>query len=109
MQDLGKPLDLAYSDKLLTFEFSALDFTSPGTVRACARFDAAGFLSIPQVKGLVVSAGLTEIRPYRHADGGRILSAGGIYYTRVGIFSGNVNFNESLPSGLRSTSYPPHR
>ena len=24
----GKPLDLAYSDKLLTFEFSALDFTS---------------------------------------------------------------------------------
>jgi signal transduction histidine kinase/ligand-binding sensor domain-containing protein/CheY-like chemotaxis protein/HPt (histidine-containing phosphotransfer) domain-containing protein len=31
LQDLpgpGKPLDLAYSDKLLTFEFSALDFTS---------------------------------------------------------------------------------
>jgi signal transduction histidine kinase/ligand-binding sensor domain-containing protein/CheY-like chemotaxis protein/HPt (histidine-containing phosphotransfer) domain-containing protein len=28
MQDLGKPLSLAYSDKLLTFEFSALDFTS---------------------------------------------------------------------------------
>ena len=28
-QELGKALNLAYSDKLLTFEFSALDFTSP--------------------------------------------------------------------------------
>src|ERR1051326_8930798 len=69
-----------------------------------ARFDAAGFVSIPSVKGLVVSAGVTEIRPYRNADGGRIFSVGGIYYTRVGIFSGNVNLDESLPSGLRSTS-----
>lgn len=33
MQDLRKPLDLAYSDKLLTFEFSALDFTSPDNNR----------------------------------------------------------------------------
>ena len=33
MQDLGKALDLAYSDKLLTFEFSALDFTSPDNNR----------------------------------------------------------------------------
>jgi signal transduction histidine kinase/ligand-binding sensor domain-containing protein/CheY-like chemotaxis protein/HPt (histidine-containing phosphotransfer) domain-containing protein len=36
LQDLpeaGRPLQLAYSDKLLTFEFSALDFTSPGNNR----------------------------------------------------------------------------
>lgn len=46
-QDLpgpAKPLELAYSDKLLTFEFSALDFTSPGNNRYMYQlegFDAA--------------------------------------------------------------------
>jgi len=39
VQDLGKPLDLAYSDKLLTFEFSALDFTAPGNNRYMYRLE----------------------------------------------------------------------
>ncbi|HEY7638594.1 MAG TPA: two-component regulator propeller domain-containing protein [Steroidobacteraceae bacterium] len=42
VQDLpgpAKPLDLAYSDKLLTFEFSALDFTSPDNNRYVYRLE----------------------------------------------------------------------
>lgn len=47
LQDLpgpDRPLQLAYSDKLLTFEFAALDFTSPGNNRYTYQlegFDAA--------------------------------------------------------------------
>ncbi len=70
-----------------------------------ARFDVAGMFSIEKVKGLVLSAGYTEIRPYRTiGGGGRIISLGGIYYHRIAILTANINFNEALPGKQRSTS-----
>ena len=39
LPQLGRPLRLAYDDKLVTFEFAALDFTSPANNRYSYRLD----------------------------------------------------------------------
>jgi YaiO family outer membrane protein len=68
------------------------------------RYDVAGIFSVPKVKGMAFSAGLTELPAYGNSGGGRIIALGDIYYWRKFIFSGSVNLNFARPGNQRSVS-----
>src|SRR5262249_2361995 len=60
-----QPLELAYSDKLLTFEFSALDFTSPDNNRYMYQLE--GF------DGAWTEAGAVRRATYTNLDAGNYM------------------------------------
>lgn len=68
------------------------------------RYDVAGILSVPKVKGMALSAGLTILPAYKNSGGGRIIALGDIYYWRKFIFGGSVNLNFAQPGNRRSVS-----
>jgi signal transduction histidine kinase/ligand-binding sensor domain-containing protein/DNA-binding response OmpR family regulator/HPt (histidine-containing phosphotransfer) domain-containing protein len=61
----GRPLKLGYDDKLVTFDFAALDFTSPANNRYAYRLD--GFDSA------WIDAGAAHRATYTNLDAGRYL------------------------------------
>ena len=67
------------------------------------RWDVQGLVDFLPVPGLVLSAGLTELR-YSAPSAGRIVSAGSMYYRGHAILSGVVRFNTDKPSGAHSRS-----
>jgi YaiO family outer membrane protein len=67
------------------------------------RADASAYATVPGVRGLVASVGLTEIR-YAGAAGGRIVSVGPMYYGGRGIYSGVLRLNTDRVSGAHSAS-----
>jgi YaiO family outer membrane protein len=68
------------------------------------RYDLAGFVAVPRVKGMAVSVGWTELPAYRTSGGGRIIAIGDLYYWRKFIFSGSVNLNFARPGSEKSVS-----
>ncbi len=78
--------------------------TSPGggpVLYPQFRWDVQGLVDVVPIKGLVVAGGLTQIY-YRGPAGGRIISAGSLYYRGRAILSGTVRFNKDNASGERS-------
>jgi YaiO family outer membrane protein len=66
------------------------------------RLDLSGFISVPFVKGLVFSTGISHF-PKQNGGGSDILSVGGIYYGKI-IFIGSLNYNISRPGNITSLS-----
>lgn len=69
------------------------------------RTDASLFVAVPGVKGVLVNAGITDLRFTDSRTGGRILSVGSTLYRGKGIYSGAVYFNEDRAGGARSNSW----
>jgi YaiO family outer membrane protein len=69
------------------------------------RTDAAVFVAVPGVKGVLVSGGLTDLRFTDSRTGGQIFSVGSMVYKGRGIFSGAVRFNTDRASGDHSKSW----
>ncbi|MBN2320799.1 MAG: YaiO family outer membrane beta-barrel protein [Acidobacteria bacterium] len=68
------------------------------------RYDLAGFVAVPKVRGMALSVGWTELPAYRDSGGGRIIALGNLYYWRKFIFSGSLNLNFARPGSQRSVS-----
>ena len=68
------------------------------------RFDAALLGKVPRVRGLVLSAGITEIHGATKNSGGTIYSVGSLYYRGRAISSAVVRFNRDRQSGAGSSS-----
>jgi YaiO family outer membrane protein len=68
------------------------------------RYDVAGMFSVPQVKGMLFSTGLTVLPGYKNSGGGRILAFGDTYYWKKFIFGGSLNLNIAEPGNKRSVS-----
>jgi len=69
------------------------------------RTDASLYLSVPKVKGLLMSAGVTDLRFTDPRTGGTILSVGPTLYRGKGIFTAAVFLNQDRASGARSSSW----
>jgi len=67
------------------------------------RFGATGFITVPDVKGLVASVGAAQIRG-AFGQYGNIYSVGGLYYHGHAIWSGYLSFNEAYPGAIPSKS-----
>jgi YaiO family outer membrane protein len=66
------------------------------------RIDVSGYLSIPEIDGLVLTTGITHI-PKQNGYGGDIVSVGGIYYGKI-ILSGSLSLNIAHPGKVTSLS-----
>ena len=69
------------------------------------RADAALFSAIHGVPGLLMSAGVTELRFTDPRSGGRIFSVGPTLYHGQGIYSAAIRLNSDRASGARSASW----
>jgi YaiO family outer membrane protein len=69
------------------------------------RTDASLFVAVPGVKGILVNAGVTDLRFTDSRTGGHIYSVGSMMYRGKGIYSGAVFFNEDRASKARSKSW----
>jgi YaiO family outer membrane protein len=67
------------------------------------RGDASLYANVPGVRGLLFSAGLTEIR-FGGEAGGRIVSVGPMWYHGHGIYNGVLRVNTDRASGAHSAS-----
>lgn len=69
------------------------------------RLDATLLGNVPRVRGLVLSAGITDIYGAQDDSGGTIYSIGSLYYRGRAISSGVVRFNRDRRSGAPSESF----
>lgn len=66
------------------------------------RYDAMGFVKLPQIKGLITTVGYSNYRMGGHES--RAISVGGIYYLPRVILNGSISFHTNNPGGLTSKS-----
>jgi YaiO family outer membrane protein len=69
------------------------------------RSDASLFVAVPKTKGILVSAGLTDLRYTDRRAGGQIVSLGSMVYRGRGIYNAAVFLNEDRASGARSSAW----
>jgi YaiO family outer membrane protein len=69
------------------------------------RTDASLFVSVPGLSGVLVSAGVTDLRFTDSRTGGQILSLGSMVYRGRGIYSAGLFLNKDRASGARSSSW----
>lgn len=69
------------------------------------RTDASLYLSVPKVRGLLVSGGVTDLRFTDPRTGGTILSVGPTLYFGRGIYTASLFLNRDRASGARSSSW----
>jgi YaiO family outer membrane protein len=69
------------------------------------RTDASLFVAVPGLKGVLMSAGMTDLRFTDARAGGRIFSLGPTIYHGRGIYSGAAYLNQDRASGARSHSW----
>lgn len=77
---VGKPLSLAHDDKLVTFEFAALDFISPANNRY--RYQLEGFDPRLVEAGAMHRATYTNLAPGEYTFRVRAMNADGVWSTQ---------------------------
>ncbi len=70
-----------------------------------ARADLSLHVAVPRVPGMLLSAGITDLRFTDPRSGGQILSVGSMYYRGRGIYTGTVRLNTDRASGAKSSSW----
>jgi YaiO family outer membrane protein len=79
--------------------------TSNAVLFPRVRSDAAVFVAVPKLKGVLVNTGFTDLRFEDKRAGGEIFSVGSTVYRGRGIYSGALFFNRDRASSARSQSW----
>lgn len=69
------------------------------------RGDASVFVAVPKMKGVLLSAGFTDLRYKDKRTGGKIMSLGTMAYKGRGIYNASVYLNEDRASGAHSGAW----